>query len=102
MEEFIAKKSAAKAKPAKKKTTSKKPRTVKTKALRQDDNAGFNSRQSKLLNFIKEGKQVSMKEINSKFDDVTQRTLRRDLDKLENEGFITQQGATRNSVYIYR
>jgi len=62
----------------------------------------INSRQAKILEFIRKNKNANMKVINSKFNTVTQRTLRRDLDRLEIEGYILQQGTTRNSVYLFR
>ncbi len=63
--------------------------------------AELTPRSSLLLNYIKQKSPVTMNQISDKFPSVTSRTLRRDLDKLEQLGFVTQEGKTRNSYYKY-
>lgn len=60
----------------------------------------LNDRQKELLDFVRVYDKVSMGEISEKFDYVSQRTLRRDMDKLQSLGVVNQQGKTRDSVYI--
>lgn len=58
-------------------------------------------RGKKLLGYIKANKHLTMSDIRVKFSSVTARTLRRDLDKLEDRGLIEQLGKTRGSSYRY-
>ncbi len=78
----------------KKSNSNKKP--IKSKTLTSQ----FNDRQSELLNYLKRNKHANMIEVQDLFENVTQRTLRRDFEKLEKEGVIKQIGTTRNSTYI--
>ena len=64
-------------------------------------NKYLNSRQLKIFDLVKFKNGTDMREINKKFKSVSQRTLRRDLDKLENMGYIKQEGKTRNSMYLF-
>jgi hypothetical protein len=56
-------------------------------------------RTNALLGYIKAEKHTTMSNIRGKFPSVTARTLRRDLEKLEEQGYIAQSGKTRNSSY---
>lgn len=61
----------------------------------------LNVRQRKLLEFVKNSSEVDMKSVSKKFPKVSQRTLRRDMDKLEELKLVAQSGKTRNSVYRF-
>jgi len=60
----------------------------------------LNERQIQILNFIRNFDKVTMLNISNKFTDVSERTLRRDMDKLELTGFVIQFGKTRDSYYV--
>lgn len=72
---------------------------VKTEKKTTKNKFGLNPRQSDLLKFIKNNDSSTMYDISRVFSKVTQRTLRRDLEKLEKTGLVKQDGKTRNSVY---
>jgi predicted HTH transcriptional regulator len=80
-------------------------RTVITKKVagkgkvKRTKNSVLNERQEKLLKMIKSEGHVSLSEIESSFRDVSNRTLRRDFDKLELLGYVEQLGRTKNSIY---
>jgi predicted HTH transcriptional regulator len=61
----------------------------------------FNERQESLINLFKERKSMTMSEVEPLFKGITNRTLRRDLSKLEEKGIVKQEGKTKNSVYVY-
>lgn len=63
--------------------------------------SGINDRQKQILNLIKNDAKVSMKDISSHFNTTT-RTLRRDLTNLEEGGYISHVGSTKNSYYIVK
>ncbi|MFH1546981.1 MAG: DeoR family transcriptional regulator [bacterium] len=54
----------------------------------------------KLLSVIGEKKEFSLSQIRYRFPSVTERTLRRDLDKLERDGKVIKKGNTRSTIYI--
>lgn len=54
----------------------------------------------KLVSIINEKKQFNLSEIRYRFPSVTERTLRRDLDKLERDGKVVKQGNTRSTIYL--
>lgn len=59
----------------------------------------LNERQSELLNYISIKGSTGMSEISQNFGNVSERTLRRDMDKLESLGKVVQLGRTKNSTY---
>jgi predicted HTH transcriptional regulator len=61
----------------------------------------FNERQESLIRLFKEKGSMTMSEVEPLFKGITNRTLRRDLSKLEEKGILRQEGKTKNSVYIY-
>ncbi len=63
--------------------------------------AGLNERQNLLLSYIKSKKQANMRDINLNFKNVSQRTLRRDMERLEKLRYVRQSGKTRDSMYEY-
>jgi predicted HTH transcriptional regulator len=63
--------------------------------------SGLNSRQQELKSYASSRRNFTMQTIRDSFPDVTARTLRRDLDRLQELGIISQEGKTRNSVYKY-
>lgn len=58
-------------------------------------------RQSEMVDFVKsmQKEAFEIKDIADRFKDVSERTLRRDLQKLEKIGLVKQIGSTRNSRY---
>jgi len=73
-----------------------------TKSKRTNDTApkgGLNARQKEVLNYVKSNSDSKMSSVSKVFNKVTPRTLRRDLQKLEQMGFLRQQGKTRDAVY---
>jgi len=60
----------------------------------------LNQRQIEILNYIRNFDKFTMLDISNKFKGVSERTLRRDMDKLELIGFVVQVGKTRDSYYI--
>jgi len=58
-------------------------------------------RQSEMEKFIKsmQKEAFEIKDIAERFKDVSERTLRRDMQRLEKTGLIKQMGSTRNSKY---
>lgn len=80
--------------PSKKST--KKKIVTSTKSAK---GISLNERQSELLSYISNKGSVGMSEISQNFINVSERTLRRDMDKLESLGKVTQLGRTKNSTY---
>lgn len=60
---------------------------------------GISKRQSEILCMIESLGRVSISDLESSFKHVSSRTLRRDLDQLQEEGLIVQKGKTRSTVY---
>jgi DNA-binding transcriptional ArsR family regulator len=59
----------------------------------------LSKRQIEVLNFIKLHSDSKMSTISKVFNNVTPRTLRRDLSKLEQMGIVRQEGKTKDAVY---
>lgn len=79
---------------AKVKKASNSP-TVRKKTI----NGGLNTRQEDILGFIRSNSNAKMSDVSKLFAQVTPRTLRRDLERLEQLGFLKQEGKTRDAVY---
>ena len=79
------------------------PKKVKAKSRKAYSKpvkeSGLNSRQSDILNYIRNNSEAKMSNVSKMFAEVTPRTLRRDLGKLEQMGFVRQEGKTRDAVY---
>jgi DNA repair ATPase RecN len=56
-------------------------------------------RLDKLETFLSGKSEITIPEIRKHFSAVSERTLRRDMDKLENMGIVKQVGKTKNSFY---
>lgn len=54
----------------------------------------------KLLSIISEKKEFALSDIRYRFPSVTERTLRRDLRKLERDGKVKRKGSTRSTIYF--
>lgn len=59
----------------------------------------LSERQEQIMDFIDKVDEMAVSDIVQKFKEVTPRTLRRDLEKLENLGFVKQIGKTKDSKY---
>ena len=60
---------------------------------------GLSDRQESIYQLVRREGEIDMKSVLSKVDGVSDRTLRRDMTKMEKLGLIKQVGKTRNSVY---
>lgn len=60
---------------------------------------GISKRQNEILSMIESLGRVSISDLESSFKGFSSRTLRRDLDQLQDEGLIVQKGRTRSTVY---
>ena len=69
------------------------------KVVTKPISTALNARQKDILNYIKNNSQAKMSTVSKIFSEVTPRTLRRDLGKLEQMGFLRQEGKTRDAVY---
>lgn len=74
--------------------------TKKTNTPLVAANGELNDRQSKLLLLIREKGKAEMNDFRSEFSSVTPRTLRRDLNKLEELNLVAKQGKTKSARYI--
>ncbi len=61
----------------------------------------LNERQGKILKALKEKGEVTVDDLRSEVGDVSERTLRRDMKKLEELGLSRKEGSTKGSKYIY-
>lgn len=79
--------------------TETKPRVVKAqkKALPAVE---LTPRQDIVFRIIKSKKSIEMRELLPRIPGVTERTLRRDLLKLQEAGLILKQGSTKSSSYV--
>jgi len=81
----------------------KKVKVVNKAVVKEKDNIvwAISERQEEMANFVKTMKKEAfeIKDIAERFKDVSERTLRRDMQKLEKTGLIKQVGSTRNSKY---
>jgi predicted HTH transcriptional regulator len=67
----------------------------------QLDKEGLNDRQSRILDRIKQEGRMDPKEIYDLVPNVSTRTIRRDMDILIKKGFVSQEGTTKSTTYIY-
>ena len=62
---------------------------------------GLNTRQVDILNVVKEKGIVTPKDLQELVPNVSSRTLRRDMDVLAREKYISQKGSTKSTFYKY-
>jgi len=101
LKEYLAKveKPIEKAVKQAKKDVVKTEKKVKKKEAALNIVSGLNERQDKILALLKNKRKMNMMEMASEFADVTSRTLRRDMEKLEKQKIVRQVGKTRDSFY---
>jgi len=63
--------------------------------------SGLNDRQIRILKVVKEKGIITPKDIQTLVPDVSSRTLRRDMDVLAKEKYISQKGSTKSTFYKY-
>lgn len=81
-----------------KKTSFKRQyRNVFTEELEE----GLNERQGKVLKLLKERKEITVEELMQEIKNVSERTFRRDMRKLEKRGSLKKEGNTKGSKYIF-
>lgn len=61
----------------------------------------LNQRQEKILEVLTLRREITVEELMKDIKGVSERTLRRDMGKLEELGFSKKQGNTKGSKYIY-
>ena len=76
-----------------------KPVTPKTEVARDASVFDLNDRQEQIYSMIRDNGEITMGDIADAITDVSTRTLRRDMNKLEKLGLITHTGKTKDSVY---
>lgn len=62
---------------------------------------GLNIRQREILEVVKEKGIVTPKDLQKLIPDVSSRTLRRDMDVLAKQKYISQKGSTKSTFYKY-
>ncbi len=68
---------------------------------KSEDNYDLNERQKKVLELLSLRGEITVDEIMKKIKGVSERTLRRDMNKLGDMGFCIKEGNTKGSKYIY-
>lgn len=86
-------------KKAKKDLPKKFESVVSVVSVKGPEKAVLNARQKEVLNYVKLNSNSKMSSVSKVFNKVTPRTLRRDLQKLEQLGFLRQEGKTRDAIY---
>jgi len=76
------------------------PRTALQKEV-EEKILGLNDRQIGILKVVKEKGIVTPKDLQTLVPDVSSRTLRRDMDVLAKEKYISQKGSTKSTFYKY-
>ncbi len=61
----------------------------------------LNPRQEKILKILKERKEITIEELMLEIKNVSERTFRRDMKKLEELKFLEKEGNTKGSKYIF-
>lgn len=86
-------------KKVKKEVSKKVSKIAPVKKVKSDKNETLNARQKEVLSYIKQNSNSKMSSVSKIFNKVTPRTLRRDLEKLEQLGLLRQEGKTRDAIY---
>lgn len=77
-----------------------KPKTIKSKVNNTKNiEKKLSERQKDVLKIFSNKSEITLSDIVNKFQNVSSRTLRRDLSKLEELSYIKQFGKTKNSIY---
>ncbi len=63
---------------------------------------GLSSRQKRVYDIIKQNKKVEMRNLLGRISGVTERTLRRDLLKLQSLGLVVKLGNTKSVTYLLK
>jgi predicted HTH transcriptional regulator len=71
------------------------PKPVKTPSM------DFNERQNKIISMLQQKRIVTPKELQKLIPNVSDRTLRRDMDTLAKEKIVLQKGSTKSTFYEY-
>lgn len=77
----------------------KKDSNLQQESFLQEDS--LNVRQEEILGILKLDGEVAVDDLMYKIKNVSERTLRRDMNKLQSLGFCGKQGNTKGSKYIY-
>lgn len=72
----------------------------KAKRLIRKNTGDLNERQIKILELFNKSDKITLDMIDDVIEGVSGRTIRRDLDDLEDKNFIRQVGKTKGSYYI--
>lgn len=67
----------------------------------EEEDFDLNDRQEKILKLLSSKGEVTVEELMKIIKGVTERTLRRDMKRLEQLGLSEKQGSTKGSKYIY-
>ena len=80
----------------------KKPRkNIEGLQIEKEEVVDLNDRQKRILKLLSSKGEVTVEELMKTIKDVTERTLRRDMKRLEQLGLSEKQGSTKGSKYIY-
>lgn len=82
-------------------SSSKKINTKILSIKKEQTIEGLNSRQSKILESVREKGIVTPKEIQKLSPSTSSRTLRRDMDLLAQLKYVSQKGSTKSTFYKY-
>jgi hypothetical protein len=74
--------------------------TVKQKPVIKEPQIELTPRQEVVYEIIRGKKMIEMKDLLPRIPSVTERTLRRDLLKLQDAGLISKRGTTKASTYV--
>jgi predicted HTH transcriptional regulator len=72
----------------------------KTKHTFKSVTDGLNARQRKILSLFDREEEITNEMVQSVIKGVTERTIRRDLNHLEEKGYIRKKGKTKGSYYV--
>jgi len=82
--------------------------SIETESIKAEENLfnnsskDFESRRDKILKILKKVERIQVGEINKLFPDVSKRTIRRDFQKMLNQGIIQRIGEKNNTFYILK
>jgi predicted HTH transcriptional regulator len=83
----------------KKQTSKSNNKNSSSRKIKDSVHNNLTQRQIDLLNFITKNKEVDMARLRINFTNITERTIRRDLSKLQAIGSIIKLGSTKQAVY---
>ncbi len=85
----------------KKKEVKEKPKVKKVLKKKEVKENNLNDRQNDILSMLKKEKEVKIENIMGEIVGVSERTLRRDMNKLEELGYSKKVGTTKACKYIF-